>query len=491
MRQPMLPNADARFAVRECPDDLIAILGMDAGAIKRTALHVSRKLDAKPWNCAERIDRKAGAARPVGMHGVAVMVPPKVQRHDDARNPFLADLHRSPDAGILQQARFDQRAAARHDSRGQRAVILMRAGDDDVSARAKLVARVVLPRGVDDDRNAGLAADGAEVRKRDHSALRGVVRHDEHGRRRIRSERTEQLVLLASFGPADHVQRGAREADHLTDPRSEIGVVTALHHHAMLHARRIGKLCNPLAVEPCHRRRDSDRDPRRGPGRDASGFASERGRDSLARDRLELRDLDWQRKDSHGGGCGGLARRSAAEQAHWTGGIDVLAQVQRIADIFHRVILSRHGRTGDMATKLRLEDYPEIRENWAEAVFEGRARCAVTIKSGHTLISDEAPGFAGGAGGTNAGPTPSGLLVAAFAADIPVMLARVHGEYPRTNRSARAVRPGRRRAAPDRDRSHICQSQRNYEFATHRSEINRKSLFIPEAFRLTRKIPGP
>ena len=45
----------------------------------------------------------------------------------------------------------------------------------------------------------------------------------------------------------------------------------------------------------------------------------------------------------------------------------------------------------------------------------------------------------------------------------------VHGEFanPRTNGSARSVRPGRRRAAPDRDRSHICQSQRNYEFATH------------------------
>ena len=61
-------------------------------------------------------------------------------------------------------------------------------------------------------------------------------------------------------------------------------------------------------------------------------------------------------------------------------------------------------------------------------MFEGRARCAVTVKSGHTLISDEAPGFAGGAGGTNAGPTPSGLLVAAFAADIPVMLARIASE---------------------------------------------------------------
>jgi hypothetical protein len=32
-----------------------------------------------------------------------------------------------------------------------------------------------------------------------------------------------------------------------------------------------------------------------------------------------------------------------------------------------------------MSTKPRLEDYPESRENWAEAVFEGRARCAVTI----------------------------------------------------------------------------------------------------------------
>jgi uncharacterized OsmC-like protein len=91
-----------------------------------------------------------------------------------------------------------------------------------------------------------------------------------------------------------------------------------------------------------------------------------------------------------------------------------------------------------MATKLRLEDYPEIRENWAEAVFEGRARCAVTIKSGHTLISDEAPGFAGGAGGTNAGPTPSGLLVAAFAADIPVMLARIAREIDLDIKAMRA-----------------------------------------------------
>jgi uncharacterized OsmC-like protein len=81
-----------------------------------------------------------------------------------------------------------------------------------------------------------------------------------------------------------------------------------------------------------------------------------------------------------------------------------------------------------MAAKLRLEDYPEVRENWAEARFEGRAKCTVTIKSGQVLISDEPAGFAGGAGGTNAGPTPSGLLAAAFAADIPVMLARIASE---------------------------------------------------------------
>jgi uncharacterized OsmC-like protein len=91
-----------------------------------------------------------------------------------------------------------------------------------------------------------------------------------------------------------------------------------------------------------------------------------------------------------------------------------------------------------MGQKPRLEDYPEIRENWAEAVFEGRARCAVTVKSGHTLISDEAPGFAGGAGGSNAGPTPSGLLVAAFAADIPVMLQRIANEIDLEIKSMKA-----------------------------------------------------
>lgn len=81
-----------------------------------------------------------------------------------------------------------------------------------------------------------------------------------------------------------------------------------------------------------------------------------------------------------------------------------------------------------MANKLRLEDYPETRENWAESEFKGRAKCLITVKSGHTLISDEPAGFAGGAGGANEGPTPSGLLVSAFAADIPVMLQRIANE---------------------------------------------------------------
>jgi uncharacterized OsmC-like protein len=81
-----------------------------------------------------------------------------------------------------------------------------------------------------------------------------------------------------------------------------------------------------------------------------------------------------------------------------------------------------------MAQKLRLEDYPEVRENWAEADFKGGAKCAITVKSGHKLMADEPAGFAGGAGGTNEGPTPSGFLVSAFAADIPVMLQRIGNE---------------------------------------------------------------
>jgi uncharacterized OsmC-like protein len=91
-----------------------------------------------------------------------------------------------------------------------------------------------------------------------------------------------------------------------------------------------------------------------------------------------------------------------------------------------------------MRKQLRIEDYPEVRENWAEARFEGRAKCSVDTKSGHRLISDEPAGFAGGAGGGNEGPTPSGLLAAAFAADVPVMLARIAGELDINIASMRA-----------------------------------------------------
>lgn len=79
-----------------------------------------------------------------------------------------------------------------------------------------------------------------------------------------------------------------------------------------------------------------------------------------------------------------------------------------------------------MAT--RTDEIPERRENWAEAEFKGGARSVITLKSGHVLVSDEPAGFAGGAGGENAGPTPTGFLVAAFAADIPVILQRIARE---------------------------------------------------------------
>lgn len=71
---------------------------------------------------------------------------------------------------------------------------------------------------------------------------------------------------------------------------------------------------------------------------------------------------------------------------------------------------------------------PERRENWAEAEFRGGAKSIITLKSGHVLLADEPPGFAGGTGGENAGPTPTGFLVAAFAADIPAILNRIARE---------------------------------------------------------------
>lgn len=76
----------------------------------------------------------------------------------------------------------------------------------------------------------------------------------------------------------------------------------------------------------------------------------------------------------------------------------------------------------------QFEHIPERRENWAEAEFKGGAKSVLTVRSGHVLLSDESPGFAGGMGGENCGPTPTGFLVAALAADIPSMLNRIARE---------------------------------------------------------------
>ena len=83
-------------------------------------------------------------------------------------------------------------------------------------------------------------------------------------------------------------------------------------------------------------------------------------------------------------------------------------------------------------------EIPARRENWAEAEFRGGAKSVITLKSGHVLVADEPAGFAGGVGGENAGPTPTGFLVAAFAADIPVILQRIASEWGIALHSIRA-----------------------------------------------------
>ena len=75
-----------------------------------------------------------------------------------------------------------------------------------------------------------------------------------------------------------------------------------------------------------------------------------------------------------------------------------------------------------------MSDIPNRRENWAEAEFKGGAKSILTLRSGHVLVADEPPGFAGGTGGENSGPTPTGFLVAAFAADIPAIMNRIARE---------------------------------------------------------------
>ena len=85
-----------------------------------------------------------------------------------------------------------------------------------------------------------------------------------------------------------------------------------------------------------------------------------------------------------------------------------------------------------------MSEIPERRENWAEAEFAGGAKTVLTLRSGHVLVSDEPAGFPGGTGGENVGPTPTGFLVAAFAADIPVMLNRIARELEVEVKSLRA-----------------------------------------------------
>jgi uncharacterized OsmC-like protein len=85
-----------------------------------------------------------------------------------------------------------------------------------------------------------------------------------------------------------------------------------------------------------------------------------------------------------------------------------------------------------------MSDIPERRENWAEAEFVHGAKSVITLRSGHVLVADEPAGFAGGVGGDNVGPTPTGFLVAAFAADIPAMLNRIARELAVDIQSLRA-----------------------------------------------------
>ena len=79
-------------------------------------------------------------------------------------------------------------------------------------------------------------------------------------------------------------------------------------------------------------------------------------------------------------------------------------------------------------TAPNIEAIPERRENWAEAQFIAGAKSIITVRSGHVLVADESPAFSGGFGGENCGPTPTGFLCAALAADIPSMLNRLARE---------------------------------------------------------------
>jgi hypothetical protein len=241
---------------------------------------------------------------------------------------------------------IDERAAPGHDPGGERAVVLVRARNRDIRSGPQVIPQVVLAGGVDDHRHAGGVASRAEAPQIDHAGLRGVMRHHIDRRRDVAAQRMPQVVDTAALGGADQVERGAGEADHLAHLRAEIAVMAALHHHPMLEAAGVRQSHHPLAIQAGDRGRHRDRDAGRRAGGDAAGFASERLRDPAARDRLQLRDLDRVREDRQRGGGRCRARRAAAQHAHRTGGVDDLAQRQRIADICHPVTHRPRNRIG-------------------------------------------------------------------------------------------------------------------------------------------------
>jgi len=74
-------------------------------------------------------------------------------------------------------------------------------------------------------------------------------------------------------------------------------------------------------------------------------------------------------------------------------------------------------------------DYHGVRAHFTtDNVNKAPETIVITLRDGHVMIADEPPGFVGGFGGENAGPTPTGFLAAAFAADIPAMLNRIARE---------------------------------------------------------------
>ena len=281
-----------------------------------------------PGTSAEQFAGHARAPCPGGMDRVAVLLLPGVERRDHARDAFLADLHRAPDAVILQQAGVDRdRARARRRCRR--------------SVRRNSCARW---------RSRCRRRPAADRQGRAHRRHRRSPARRRHGRsRRNRASPIMPLCAVwcdttktaaAVSGPSARCNssgsqrsavptmssRCAGQADHLADQRAEVGVVAALHDHAAFHARRVGQLCDPVAVRAGHGGCDRDGDARRRTRGDAAGFAAERRRDLFARQRLQMRDLDRFGQDRQRRRGRGRVRRAAAEHADRPGRIYDLAR---------------------------------------------------------------------------------------------------------------------------------------------------------------------